>query len=108
MHPTSSRPVQLPDPPNETCVFIEAGESQVYKSILSFPNGSASGLDVLSPQHLQDLVSRSANEKERQLLENLTKLVNFMFRGKVSEELLKFLYGANLCALTKKDDGSVD
>lgn len=88
--------------------FIEAGKSQVYKSILSFPNGSASGLDVLSPQHLQDLVSRSANEKERQRWENLTMLVNCMLRGKVSEEILKFFYVANLCALTKKDDGSVD
>lgn len=51
---------------------------------------------------MKDLVSRSANEQGRQILQNIAKLGYFMLRGEVNEEILKLFYGVNLYALTKK------
>lgn len=105
MHPSATHPPDLPTPPDSTSKVLKVDENQVHKSILSFPNGSSSGIDGISPQHLKDLISKSANDQGKKLLENITKLVNFMLEGKVNDEILKFVYGANLCALNKKDGG---
>lgn len=63
MHPSPSRQNVLLDPPNENSIYLEVETNQVQESILSFPNGSASVLDGISPQHLKDLISKSANEQ---------------------------------------------
>lgn len=97
MHPKLSHEINQPDPPNETSIFHEVEDHQIQKAISFFPNGSASGFDGLFPQHLMDLTSKSANEQGRKLLENINKLVNCMLKGKVNNEIVKFLYGANLC-----------
>lgn len=105
MHPSPSRQNVLPDPSNKNPIYLEVETNQVQDSILSFPHGLASGLDGISPQHLKDLISKSANEQGNKLLENIIKLINFMLKGKVNSEIVKFFYGANLCSLNKKDGG---
>ncbi|XP_063893027.1 uncharacterized protein LOC135117549 [Helicoverpa armigera] len=74
-------------------------------AIGSFRSGSAGGLDGLSPQHLKDLTCPSAGEAGESLLKELTALTNLMLSGKVDETVIDVLYGANLCALRKKDGG---
>lgn len=61
IHPKPSREIKLPDPPNKMSVVLEVEVHQIQKAISSFPNGSASDFDGLSPQHLKDLTSKSAN-----------------------------------------------
>lgn len=50
-HPSPSIASKLPDPPSSE-IYLQATEESVAAAILSFPNGSASGLDGLSPQHI--------------------------------------------------------
>ncbi|XP_050557471.1 uncharacterized protein LOC126911958 [Spodoptera frugiperda] len=77
----------------------------VRGAIDSFRNGSAGGLDGLSPQHLKDLTCSSAGEAGESLLRELTALINLMLSGNVNESVIDVLYGANLCALRKRDGG---
>ncbi|KAF2891748.1 hypothetical protein ILUMI_14425, partial [Ignelater luminosus] len=63
-------------------------KKEVMNAILSFPNGSASGTDGLRPQHLKDMLSNfTANT------------------GKLDHAITDILYGASLCALSKKYGG---
>uniref|UniRef100_A0A8D8WSG0 Reverse transcriptase domain-containing protein n=1 Tax=Cacopsylla melanoneura TaxID=428564 RepID=A0A8D8WSG0_9HEMI len=104
-HPVPSRPLDFPDAPDDSIRPLVVNSSSVLKSIDSFPTGSSGGIDGLSPQHLKDLVSLSANEHGRKLLSSLTSLCNFLLAGKVNEAVCPLLYGASLFALTKKDGG---
>ncbi|XP_026741618.1 uncharacterized protein LOC113503735 [Trichoplusia ni] len=78
---------------------------EVITALSSFRSGSAGGLDGLSPQHLKDLTSSGAGESGEMLLRELTALINLMLSGMVNESVIDVLYGANLCALRKRDGG---
>lgn len=80
---------------------IQCDEKQVREAIYSFAPGSASGPDLLEPQHLKDFLSKSCGETANSLLKSLTRLCNLMLSGKVPEEVVPFLYGASLTALSK-------
>uniref|UniRef100_A0A8D9A467 Uncharacterized protein n=1 Tax=Cacopsylla melanoneura TaxID=428564 RepID=A0A8D9A467_9HEMI len=45
MHPSPSRDIELPLPPNDTSIYLQATEKMVLNAILSFPNGSSAGID---------------------------------------------------------------
>ena len=77
----------------------------VLNNIRSFQNGSSGGIDGLRPQHLKDLTAPANGIAGRDLLEALTKLGNLMLTGGVPEAVLEILYGAHLCAISKKDGG---
>lgn len=47
----------------------------------------------------------SAGEAGQRALTALTKLCNFLLSGKLNDAICELLYGASLCALTKKDGG---
>ncbi|XP_045453030.1 uncharacterized protein LOC123662192 [Melitaea cinxia] len=81
-------------------------DEDTYAAIMSFTSGSASGIDGITPQHLKDLVSVSAGDAGRALLNDITNLCNFMLSGKVSSSFLSHIYGARPCAFNKKD-GSI-
>ena len=105
-HPPPHPHSQIPPPPPEdstpsTTISVEA----VTKAILSFPNGSAGGPDGLSPQHLKDLISASAEKGGRDLLWALTSFVNFVLSGKTPPPVRPTFFGASLIALRKKDGG---
>lgn len=51
------------------------------------------------------MISVSAGEAGKRALAALTKLCNFLMKGKVPEEILPILYGASLCALNKRGGG---
>jgi hypothetical protein len=72
---------------------------------MSFPNGSSAGLDGIRPQHLKDLIGKSSCDAGQRLLSEITRLCNFMFSGKIISNFTPFIYGASLCALSKKDGG---
>ncbi|XP_048001834.1 uncharacterized protein LOC125238542 [Leguminivora glycinivorella] len=104
-HPPSDPNLDLPVPPQPDDPTLIASTEDVLGAILSFPNGSAGGLDGLSPQHLKDLLYCGCGDTKENLLRDLTALVNIMLAGQVPLEITNILYGANLCALTKKDGG---
>lgn len=105
MDPAPSRPLDMLDPVTDETPNFQTNENEVLKAISSFRNGSASGIDGLSPQHLKDLTSKSAGDSGRKLLVAVTKLVNMMLKGQVNKSILKCLFWANLYALNKKDGG---
>ncbi len=99
-HPKPSRTLEFPEIPKDL-PYLVVDENKVSDGIFSFPHGSASGIDGLSPQHLKDLIAKSNGEASTKLLEALTKLSNLMLSGEVNEDIVAIVYGANLCALTK-------
>lgn len=86
-------------------MVIEVTAEDTSKSIYSFRNSSAGGIDSLRPQHLKDILSIKYDSKEDNVLTALTNLSNFMLAGKVNVKFLPIIYGASLIALSKKDGG---
>lgn len=105
LHPSPIREVNLPNPPSESDTFLVSSVEEVRKAILSFPNGSSSGIDGLRPQILKDLLSKATSEAGNKLLSTITKFCNVMLSGKVNENIVPVIYGASLCALNKKTGG---
>ena len=68
-------------------------------------SGSAAGPDKLGPQHLKELTTKQTGEAGARLLQALTALANIMLAGKVPDDVLPVLYGANLIALSKPGGG---
>ena len=104
-HPSSPENLSLPDPPDGSVVPAVASEEDVRKGILSFHAGASGGPDGLRPGHLRSLLAHGSAEAESRLLPALTDLVNVMLRGEVPQFAVPVLYGANECAIRKKDGG---
>ncbi|KAL0820722.1 hypothetical protein ABMA28_006551 [Loxostege sticticalis] len=104
-HPSPSRSLNFPPPPDRTYSPLTCTVEDVSRALGSFYNGSAAGLDGIRPSHLKELTSSSAGENGPRLMECLTKLCNFLFSGQLNKEVCPYLYGASLCALSKKDGG---
>jgi hypothetical protein len=86
-----------------SCSSVTSNE--VYNAIMSFYPGSAGGLDSLKPQHLKDLISDKLGLSSSNLLSSLAKIIDLMFLGLIPLEISQIIYGASLCALSKKDGG---
>ena len=104
-HPSAPENLSLPDPPDGSVVPAVASEEDVRKGILSFHAGASGGPDGLCPCHLRSLVAHGSAEARSRLLFALTDLVNVMLRGEVPQFAVPVLYGANECAIRKKDGG---
>ena len=104
-HPSAPENLSLPDPPDGSVVPAVASEEDVRKGILSFNAGASGGPDGLCPGHLRSLVAHGSAEARSLLLFALTDLVNVMLRGEVPQFAVPVLYGANECAIRKKDGG---
>ena len=92
----------MPDSATVDFQPIQVTDREVSNAISSFPPGSSSGLDSLSPQHLKDMIG---NDGDPALLTNLTSLVNVLLQGSLPEKIARILYGGKLIALRKKDGG---
>ena len=77
----------------------------LYKAIISFPNGSAAVPDKKNPQIFKDLVSKSNGSAGPNFLKSLTLLINLIGDGKIPEPLRLFFFGAKRIALIKIDGG---
>lgn len=102
-HPVASSP-SIPQPTTDADP-LQVTEKDVKHALMSFKNGSAGGLDGLTAQHLKDLVFGTTGDAGQALLKDITALINLMLLGKVHSDIAPILYGARLCALTKKDGG---
>ncbi|XP_061709915.1 uncharacterized protein LOC133519817 isoform X2 [Cydia pomonella] len=61
-HPCASMPSPQPNSPAATSQPLQVSKTAILHAILSFPAGSAGGLDGISPQHLKDLTSPLAGD----------------------------------------------
>lgn len=93
-----------PTPDSSLCSF-SITEQAVKKAILSFPNGSAGGLDGLRPQHSKDLISPSANVGGQLLLKSLCSFISLVLEGETPPSICPHFFGASLVAVAKKDGG---
>ena len=87
--------------PNDLC--LQLTENDVLSAARSFPIGSSGGPDGIRPQHIIDLLG-SADIKPT-LLTAITVLVNHLLHGHCPTEVVPFLFGGSLTALTKKTGG---
>ena len=106
-HPSRHPESHMPDWPSDDsgANALQLTEEQVRRAVMSFPGGSAGGSDLLLPQHLKDLISKSSGDGGTQLLSSLTGLCNKMLRGEVPEHVTPVLYGASLLAFSKPRGG---
>ena len=106
-HPAAHRDTDLPDAPDAECIrnSLQISEAQAKKAIMSFPAGSTGGFDLLTPQHLKDLISKPTGEAGVRLLQSITCLSNILLRGKLPQDVLPFFFGASLIAFTKPNGG---
>ena len=68
----------------------------LYKAIMSFPNGSAAGPVKIVPHMFKDLVSKSNGSAVLNFLKSLTKLINLIGDGKIPEPLRTFFLAQSL------------
>ena len=101
-HPQRAK-FAAPYPEKLDCFFVT--DFDLYKAIMSFPNGSAAGPDKIVPKIFKDLVSESNGSAGPNFLKSLTKLINLIGDGKIPEPLRPFFFGAKLIALIKIDGG---
>ena len=80
-------------------------ESSVRKAILSFPNGSGSGPDLLRPQHLKDIISPSLGASANSVLWSISRFASFVSSTKILDPIRHLFFGAHLYALQKKGGG---
>ena len=107
-HPDSHPNSLLPPPPENTnnTPHLIATREDTKQGIRSFRNGSGGGPDRLLPQHLKDLTSDQLGGVAVDLLDALTDFINNIFlSGKIPEWLCPIIYGAQLIALSKSDEG---
>ena len=105
-HPPAPDDQLLPPPPTNTDPApLTASEADVEAAITSMQSGSAAGLDGIRALHLQQLVSREAAESGRRLIRSLTRLTNLLLQGAAPQCAREALFGATLCAITKRDGG---
>lgn len=79
-HPAHPEPTNFPDSTIETPQIIPS-EEEVQRSIMSFRNGTAGGLDSLRPQILKDLLNVQNGEAKNKLLTALTSLTTVVLSG---------------------------
>ena len=93
----------VPDPTDIDC--FSNSEFFVHEALISFPNGSSSGVDGISPQILKDLTAKSNRQTGLNFLKALTNHVNVILQGKVPFTLQQYFFGAKLTAVKKPDGG---
>ena len=89
------------NPENLNSFFVT--DFDLYKLIMSFPNGSAAGPDKIVPQTYKDLVRSSNGSAGLNFLKSVSKLINLIGDGKIPELLRSFFFGAKLIALIEID-----
>ena len=104
-HPEAPAELTLPSAPENDDDHIPVSSESVKSGIHSFPAGSTGGPEGLKPGHLKQMIG--AAEAGRRLLESLTKLVNFVLKNTIPVDIQPIFFGANLCALSKKDGGII-
>ena len=82
------------------CEFIVG-----YGSIANFPGSSSPVFLNLRSQHLLDATIGTTSPAGQEVLENLTRWVNFALSGKMDKRISAWLSGAPLTALYKKQCG---
>ena len=91
-------PDQIPTKPVMT-------ESSVRKAILSFPNGSGSGPDLLRPQHLKDIISPFLGASANSVYRSISRFASFVSSTKIPDPIRHLFFGAHLYTLQKKGGG---
>jgi hypothetical protein len=64
-------------------------EKDIKEAILSFPAGSAGGMDGMRPQHLKDMIKQESGQSGQRLISLLTKFVILCLSGKVPDAIYK-------------------
>lgn len=100
--PMCSLPVVEKD---DTLSPLTVTESQVLKSLKSFPKGSGCGSDGLRASHLLATLDTPSTEDRERMLSKITFFVNFLLAGSLDPKLAQFVNAAPVYPIAKKDGG---
>jgi hypothetical protein len=99
----------MPPPTTPTTMFIEAPlvveVDNILKCIQSFPKGTSCGRDGLRAQHLLDATYGEGSPVARDLLDDITLVVNLWPGGRCPNSLSEFVAFAPSTLLLKSDGG---
>ena len=104
-HPPAPADLAAPPPPDATTPTARVTVEQVMDRLKSFSMSSASGPDGIRPGHLLSLTSKGAGAAGERLQNALTNICNKLISGEVPQSVRPLVFGASLCALSKKDGG---
>ena len=99
-HPAAQK---VREPRQLMATSLQISTDSVQASVLSFPSGSAGGVDGLRPQHLKDMLHSPTMGDT--FLSTLTHFINFVLAGGIPDSVAHVFFGATLVALRKKDGG---
>ena len=80
-------------------LYLQLTENDVLSAVRSFPIGSG-GPNGIRPQHIIDLLG--STDIKPTLLTDITALVKHLLQGHCPTEVVLFLFGGSLTAITKK------
>ena len=83
-------------------ISVDVSRGDVAKAVCSFSNKSEVGPDGIYPQHLKELISKSAGEGGASLLNALTCFVNKTFKDGTPPDICQFFCGTALVAFNYK------
>ena len=83
-------------------ISVDVSREDVAKAVCSFPHKAEVGPDGIYPQHLKELISKSAGEGGASLLTALTYFVNKTFKDGTPSDICQFFCGAALVAFNYK------
>lgn len=101
-HPTPNSHVNFDD--TKIPIIVPTCESEIKKSIMTFPSGSGGGMDGLKPQHLKDMIRSDNVEHSNQLIESLCRFADICLKGNIPSFIVTVLYGASLFGFNKEGD----
>ena len=83
-------------------ISVDVSRGDVAKAVCSFSHKAEVGPDGIYPQHLKELISKSAGEGGASLLTALTYFVNKTFKDGTPPDICQFFCGAALVAFNYK------
>ena len=91
-HPAAAADMTFPPEP-EVRTVPPVTAKEVLDAVRSFPNGSAGGVDGLSPQHLKNLHLGTQDEFKRKLHDSLLQFCDHVLAGNVPEPHRSLFFG---------------
>ena len=101
-HPLADQPADLSSFGNASSSLVPLADVALVEScIRSFHRLSGGGTSGLRPIHLKNCLS---TEHRDEVLEQCTSLINILAKGEAPVSIARFMAGATLTALPKKND----
>lgn len=85
--------------------FLILEREAIELAIRSISFASAPGHDSLRPSHLKQMIGTDFGVTKESFISSLQAFASVCTASQIPLQVVRFFFGASLCALRKKDDG---